>query len=384
MRVLYCHIVPADGAVIHANEFSNAYAACCGKIKVVHQGTFYLPTGFPNFFHFRKLLSAIILFVTSGLFWAKVAATVVVFRPEVIIFRHTPSQNILLSQLFFGCFYPILLEVNAVNEIEPGSTFNKYKAYLDRLAIRRAGKIFVVSTAIKRFLVERKYCDEEHVAVIVNGVNEKVFLPDISAAAVRNSLGINADTFMIGFIGSMKKWHGIENVINAAKICKDTLGEHIFLIVGDGELRSHFENMSIQLGLKETVRFVGKVDRTEVPNYLAAMDVFLSLHASQKSSVEVEFHGSPLKIFEYMAMAKPIIASPRGQIGELILHKQNGYLIDGEDSFAVAERLRFLKENVGIGKIVGNNARSYVVKNFTWRSNAERVKFLCEQIRHVP
>ena len=89
------------------------------------------------------------------------------------------------------------------------------------------------------------------------------------------------------------------------------------------------------------------------------------------------FYNSALKIFEYMAMAKAIIAPPLGQIGDVIIDGDSGRLIYSEDTAALKDEIARLVADNGYRQSMGANARKRVESDYTWTVNAEKVRTLC-------
>ena len=382
MKTTYCCILESsDGGILHARQFIDAYKKNGGDIKFVHQEPIYLSRHYDGMPKLKFILAKLLWLYANFLFLWKCLASVIKQKPDVIVLRHNPIHDTLFCQQILGLFFPVLLEVNAVNEIESGTTSINTRIKLDRLAIATANHIFVVSDPIKLFLTQRGYCHADKISVIPNGVDELTFNPDIyTNSSLRNSLGMDANTFVIGFVGNFKKWHGIGNVVEAAKACKGLLANHIFLIVGDGEARASYENEVNQFHLSDTVKFVGRVPHGKIPEYLSIMDVVLSLHCEEPPNRKIDFHGSPLKLFEYMAMNKAIVASPVGQIKSIIQNGINGFLVKGEDSEAVKNTLLELGNNSELRYQLGNNARKTALEHYTWSRNASAVEALCHSI----
>lgn len=383
MKVAYCFILErTDGGIIHARHFIEAYRQNGGQIRPIHQEPTYLSNRFNDKPLLKFLLAKTIWIFSNVRLMLKCIYCIISEKPDVFIFRHSLTHDNLLALNLVRLFFPVLLEVNAINEIESGTTSLRTRIKFDKLAISNANHLFVVSEPIKKFIVERNYCVSDKISIIPNGVNENIFNPaTYTDSNLKADLGISPDSFIVGFIGNFKKWHGIGNVIAAAKACKDVLGNHIFLIVGDGATRSEYEAEVMDKGLTSTVKFIGRIPHDSVPAYLSIMDVVLSLHRQEPSNRKLDFHGSPLKLFEYMSMSKPVIASPVGQIKLVIKNGINGFLIKGEDSEAVKNTLLELQNQPHFRRQLGNNARITILESYTWRHNATIVEVLCRSIR---
>ena len=182
---------------------------------------------------------------------------------------------------------------------------------------------------------------------------------------VRRRLGLG-NKVILGFSGFVRPWHGLERVIDVVANCKsaDRLG---LLIVGDGPARSDLEHKARQLGVTDRVRFVGAVDHKELPHYLAAFDIAL-----QPSAVA---YACPLKLVEYMAMGKAIIAPDQPNIRELIRNSEIGLLIRQGDATGLTDAILLLTNNPDLRKCLGHRAAQEVrERRLTWEANAERIE----------
>ena len=120
----------------------------------------------------------------------------------------------------------------------------------------------------------------------------------------------------------------------------------------------------------------GQCFRTLPLDYMNPRHIFVK-------GFEGGFHGSALKIFEYMAMAKPVIAPPMGQICELIENGVSGYLVESDNSKQIAKIIEDLYRNPNLCRQLGTNARKRVIESYTWQINADRVRRLCKMAYHA-
>ncbi|KAF0213252.1 MAG: group 1 glycosyl transferase, partial [bacterium] len=121
----------------------------------------------------------------------------------------------------------------------------------------------------------------------------------------------------------------------------------------------------------DRVTFTGRLSHRLVPSYLDACDILVSPHVPMEDGSD--FFGSPTKLFEYMAMAKPIVASRLGQIADVIEDGKNGYLIEPANVAMLVEVLTKLSAKPSDCKVLGAQAREDVIANYTWKRNAGRV-----------
>jgi glycosyltransferase involved in cell wall biosynthesis len=236
----------------------------------------------------------------------------------------------------------------------------------ERLNQRAVDLIFVVSDVERRNLVNANVRPEK-VIVNPNGADTDDFRPGSGGREVRCRLGIE-DKTVIGFIGTFGPWHGAPVLAEAARMLMPDAGCH-FLFIGDGEQRAQTESIIEAAGVSAT--FTGRVSHREVPAHLDACDILVSPQVP--STDGSEFFGSPTKLFEYMSMAKPIVASRLGQIAEVIADDESGLLVEPGDANALARAIERLAQDHALRARLGAAARQTVIERYTWKHNAARV-----------
>jgi glycosyltransferase involved in cell wall biosynthesis len=114
------------------------------------------------------------------------------------------------------------------------------------------------------------------------------------------------------------------------------------------------------------------------PHYLASADLCLCLYKPY-DWIEYGFYGSSLKLFDYMAAGKPVIASDMGQLSAIIKHEVNGVLV-GQDVTSIIERIRELKGNEKKRKLLGAHARQDVVDYYNWDRVAQQTEDVLHEV----
>jgi glycosyltransferase involved in cell wall biosynthesis len=269
---------------------------------------------------------------------------------------------------------PGLLEVNAPlidEQAEHRCLVNRELA--QRVAARAwsaASVLIAVSDEVCEYL-ERFAEASGHVEIIANGVDPRRFPRAVSPVRQDGS-----GKFTIGFVGSLKPWHGLSTLVDAFASVASDMPHTRLLIVGDGPERPRLEGSLAARGLREACFFTGAVPAAEVPGYLADMDVAVAPYPALPS-----FYFSPLKVLEYMAAGLPVVASRLGQITKLISQEINGLLCPPGDSVALARALCRLREDPALRQRLGKAAREAVLTKHTWDAVAKRILRLAEEQR---
>ncbi len=261
---------------------------------------------------------------------------------------------------------PGLLEVNAPL-IEEQAT---HRGLADRAAAERvAGQVFGGATAILAVSGEvaeyvRRYPKAgDRVHVVPNGVDTGRFPEGLEPALPRE-----AGTFTVGFVGTLKPWHGLGVLVEAfAALQRENAGARL-LVVGDGPERENVERDLAERGLLGAARFTGSVAPEEIPGLLAAMDAAVAPYPVGES-----FYFSPLKAYEYLAAGLPVVASRVGQLDGLILDGENGLLCPPGDAGALADALTRLQNDASLREGLGARARASVLRKHTWGAVARRI-----------
>jgi glycosyltransferase involved in cell wall biosynthesis len=237
---------------------------------------------------------------------------------------------------------------------------------VEHLNLRAADRIFVVSSVERQNLIAAGV-DPAKVIVNPNGVDPDKFRPDCGGNEIRRNLGI-ADRIVVGFVGTFGPWHGAPVLARAAGLLRPGSNCH-FLFIGTGEQLPQTE--SIIGSTNTSATFTGNIPHTEMPAYLDACDILVSPHVPLADGSE--YFGSPTKLFEYLAMEKAIVASNLGQVGNVINHNENGFLVEAGDPADLAAAIQKLSTDSELRSRLGVAARATAIQHFTWRRNAGRV-----------
>lgn len=199
------------------------------------------------------------------------------------------------------------------------------------------------------------------VVVTPNGVNTSRFVPRAHSPG---------RPFTVGFLGTLKPWHGTEFLLEAFATAPDrTRGSWRCEIIGDGPQRQHLEQLAAQLGIRDQVQFHGALPPSDVPAALAGWDAGAAPYPDPEEDAPHYF--SPLKVYEYMAAGLPVVASSVGEIPQLIEHRGSGLLVPGSDVDALCGALAELAGDQSARTRMGAQARAEAVSRHSWASRAE-------------
>jgi len=268
---------------------------------------------------------------------------------------------------------PLVLEFNSsavwTARITGRTRFLPVLEAIERLNLGKADLIVVVSEVMKRKLIQVG-CSSDRILVNPNAVDLDLFRDKADRTAVAKKYDLT-EKIVVGFVGIFEPWHGIEVLLEAASAITDRTDDIVFLLIGDGTLRNRIVNIIERKNMQGCVILTGLVPLVDLPEHLAACDILVSPHVGFSDGSE--FFGSPVKIFEYMAMKKAIVASNLGQMGQILRHNETALLVPPGDPSALARSILKLASDRTLREKLGAAARREVVANYTWEINARRV-----------
>lgn len=267
---------------------------------------------------------------------------------------------------------PYLLEVNAPLSIERarhGDLFwRRFAQRQEHQTWRSADHLLPVSTPLAEKL-KAAGVSAEKITVIPNGVTAQQCQP-ASGEAVRARYHLG-QALVVGFTGFVRDWHGVDWAINW--LAQPEGREAFLLIVGDGPAIPSLRQQAANLDVADRVIITGTVQRDALPDHIAAFDIALQ--------PRVTAYASPLKLFEYMAQSRAIIAPDQPNITDVLRHEENALLFAPQDPSAFYAALCALARNREARHTLGQKAhRALLQKNFTWQENANRVTRIATQL----
>lgn len=273
-----------------------------------------------------------------------------------------------------------ILEVNApLIEEQKKHRELPLEAQAQRIAeyvFSHADAMIAVSPGVKQYL-ETFVLAKGRVHVIANGVDLERFAP----AAVANKKRLQNLTALsdvtVGFLGTLKPWHGLTTLAEAWKILHLRKQRIRLLIVGDGPEYENLHEDIEQAGLSDYVIFTGAVKPEQVPQWLGQMDIGVAPYPQLEN-----FYFSPLKIYEYMAAGIPVITTRVGHLETVVSHERNGMLVEAENPVQMADCIERLIANPKKLQQLGVAARQTAEREHSWLSVVKRIIAIAESLNN--
>lgn len=248
--------------------------------------------------------------------------------------------------------------------------------FLERRMYRSARHIVAVGGGYRDIIVKKTPKVAKRISVITNGVDPAKFpvLPRDEAFLDQWGLG---GKFVCSYIGTIGMAHGLDVVVDSARKLKDAGRKDIaFLLVGDGAQRQRLEQRVHDEGLREWVTFTGRLPREQMPTVLASSDACL-VHLRGTELFETVI---PSKIFETMAMERPIIMGVKGPARDIVLQADAGVPMEPDSADELAAMLTKMSDDRAWTASLGVKAREFVLAHYNRDTLAAEYLDLLEQV----
>ncbi|MFO1055794.1 MAG: glycosyltransferase [Dongiaceae bacterium] len=232
-----------------------------------------------------------------------------------------------------------------------------------RAAFRRvcaAAGLLVAVTPQIRALLQAEGIAAERILLLENGVDPALFHPGIDGGACRAALGLPAAAVVLVYVGSFQPFHGVPLLLESlAALPADGLR---LLLVGDGPAAAECRRRAATLGLGDRVLFTGRVPYEAVAATIAAADIAV-VPASND-------YGDSMKLRDYMAVGRPVLAPDQPTIARVVEHERTGLLFARDDPAALAAAIARLAGDPALRRRLGRAAAAEAVRH-SWASRAE-------------
>ncbi len=258
-------------------------------------------------------------------------------------------------------------ELAIYNYSPPSIGTGYFLAWFEGLAPGLADTVSVASAELRRLALEAgiapRLLSDGHV-----GADTRVFHPDHDGASVRRLLGLEGRTVAM-YLGQLHGAQYAELFLHAARHLANVRPESdlAFVVVGYGGRFEELKQLARTLGLEGKLQFTGSIEHVKVPSYLAAADIVVACFEDN----EQQRSKSPLKIAEYMACGKAIVASRVGEVPRML--GDAGVLVEPGNAWAIAREIDALAADPARRAALGRAARARAVARFDWRTTASNL-----------
>jgi glycosyltransferase involved in cell wall biosynthesis len=231
---------------------------------------------------------------------------------------------------------------------------------VDRFIFRRATLLLPVSSYLREHLIRDLGVAPDRILVNPNAADPRAFDPGLAPVQQIGAVRLTGRK-VIGFVGTFAPWHGVGLLLEAFAALAARHPDSMLLLVGDGPERRTLERRAAEAGLSDRVIFPGTVPHRELARYVAAFRIAVLPDTNE--------YCSPMKIFEYMAMGRAIVAPDYGNVRDVLAHGENGFIFRPRDLQSLGGALEELLADDHAVQRLGQAARRSVVERRNWMCN---------------
>lgn len=239
--------------------------------------------------------------------------------------------------------------------------------WVEKISAHFCDKIVCISDAEKESALREKICKSSKLQVIYNGIDLEEI--EKTTPMSRDQLGIPKDAFVVGMVGRLSKQKAPDIFVKAAKLIKEKIPNAFFLMVGDGELRDHVEDLINQYDLNSSFLITGWVNNPTA--YMKIMNVGMLLS---------RWEGFGLVLPEYMACGVPIVATNVDAIPNVAKNGVNGMLVDKDDYHKAADAVDRLFKQPDLTSSLVKTADNIVKTKFDGKRVAQNTELLYKEL----
>ena len=370
MRILFLaldtDVGDRHGDGVHVIELGQSLARLGHEVRLVSAtGAPSAPPGLQHFLRpdstFGQLAQA--RKIASG--WA-----------DVVYERRISPKISFLTSAF--CRIPFVVEANGVLDDERRSqgVSRRIRNSATRIRtrgfmLRAAAHIVAVSEGVRDHLISCYGLAPETISTVPNGANVNLFQPrDPDEARAR--FGIPNSAKIVCFVGNLVPWQGVDSLLRACASLRGSIPTLKLLVVGDGPESNRLRSLADQLGLYDHVVFTGSVPYADVSAFVCASDICAAPFIAGRKA-------SPIKVYEYLACARPVVASDVDGIGECLRSWNAGVGVEPENPEALARAINGLLHDPAEAKAMGVRGRETVVLHRSWETTARAVAGILER-----
>lgn len=279
---------------------------------------------------------------------------------------------------------PCVYEVRGIWEITQASSNETYASTLryelqrtlENASVRAADRVVTISEPLRHFVIGHG-AREDHVSVVPNGVDSEQITPQPRDSEVLRELGIDPGKTVIGYVGSIVRYEGLDYLIHAVRRLHDKgVKRFHLLVVGDGKELPALRQLATTLGVSDLCTFTGRIPRDQVPRLYSAIDIV----PLPRRSLPVTELVPPLKPFEAMAAGKAVIVSSVQAIAGTVIHEKTGLIVEKDNVGDLADALERLILDDGMRTRMGEVAREWVEQERSVPALARRIAAVYESL----
>jgi glycosyltransferase involved in cell wall biosynthesis len=332
----------------------------------------YVPTIDNRFFRFFSFHFMLLFY--AGYYMIR-------YRVDILYVREMALSltPIVLAKLFHK---PMVTEINGdlLSEYQHAgypAFILKAMRLVEMIQCRASHALVCVTEGLSDIFQNRYRLLSEKLEVIPNGTDPESFYP-LDKNDCRKRLGIDSSVQVVGFIGTFVPHQGLSYLIESSSLILKELPEVNFLLVGDGPMRKKIIEMIRDLDLEDQFFLPGGIPSEEASFFINAMDVCVAPFTRIRNE---RIGLSPIKVYDYLACGKPVVASDIIGVGDILTKNKVGIAVPPEDLSSLSKGIISALKDRDMADRCLREGPSIVRENFTWQITAQRVAAVCLKAR---
>lgn len=258
---------------------------------------------------------------------------------------------------------PLVLEVNYTSRSplvrQRSRLLKPFATRVDKLVFNSATVLTPVSSTLVKQLVEDFGVESKKIIMLPNAVDPAKF------SRTKEYLSVDNGKKIIGFVGGFYPWHGLDLLIDAFKLIHEKVPEAQIVLVGDGPELNNIKQKVHDEQLVGKVFFTGRLGHEHLPEVMNSFYVGVMPDSND--------YGSPMKIFEYMALSIPVIAPDYPPILDVMETGKEGIVFNRGDVRSLSDALAKILTDTSLAKSLAKNARRSIEERFNWVGNVKKI-----------
>jgi glycosyltransferase involved in cell wall biosynthesis len=288
-------------------------------------------------------------------------------KPDLLYYRWMESPHVVILARLLGA--RCVCEVNGepVPNWSAAGIVRSLKHWAAQFALRRCDRVVVLTDGLKDLLVRRYAVPVSRIIVLPSGTDLHLFVPR-EPEACRAEGGLSSEHLHVGFVGSFYRYQGLETLVEAMVAIRRACPNARLLLVGDGEAAAELKEQAERAGLMDSIVWTGRVPYERVPRLIGAMTVCVAPFRADRGET------SPVKLFDYLACARPVVASAVPSVAQIFASESGVRLVRPDDPLELAEAVIDLLQQPEKRAAMGEQGRRFVERQFGWDRIVERLR----------
>lgn len=373
MRICYI----ADGISVHTQRWVNYFAG--KKEHEVHLISSRFPSHYEGYdkkiktHHLVRLsprIWTVSRFVSAVIWLLQVRQLVKEIQPDIV------DAHFITITGYLGAisgFHPLILTAWG-SDILLVPYQSLAHRWLTKQALKRADCVICYAPVLKEGALKLGV-SQERIAVAFTGVDTEKFSPKQGDSDFLKKLGISTlNSPIVISTRSLKPVYDVQTFVRAIPLVLEEVPEASFIISGEGNQKSHLENLVQSLGIQDKVKFVGRISDGEVPQYIASSDVYVSTSLSD---------GASLSLLEAMACGLPPVVTDIAANQPWVRDGENGFLFPPKDYKTLAKKVAGLLKDEEKRAACGQASRRIVIERANQETEMAKVEQIYERVLNM-